>query len=144
MAENTEKKTVPSWRKKYARKKRFIRSGRPRDIVGLYDNKQIENHYQLQNIHALEKRDAHKFLGTKSELNQPDLPFPDPIIIPNNQPLSWYVTKGMTFAQLHKFGDAFWFFSVAAKKALRKGSQSQQARYLEIADSNLKEWRSAS
>ncbi len=131
-----------TWPRKHAKRKKFIQSGPPRDIVGLRDLRQIGNPYQRDVIEELEKRDNYRSLGSKTERHNPELPFPEEIPIPNNQKMMWYVSTGMEFASLHQFGKAYWYFTVAAYKARLKGRMSTEVRYLQSAASNLNEWRS--
>ena len=127
-----------TWGRKRARHRRYIVSGPPRDIVGLYDDKQIDNYYQRITIRELKERDSFKFLGTKDERPPEELPLP--LLeqkIPNNQPLMFYHRRGTNAARLHQWGLAYWYFIWAAKKSK---THTQRKRYEEAAWSNLKTW----
>lgn len=127
-----------TWDRKRAKKKRFITSGPPRDIVGERDMRSIDNPYQRDNIRDLERRDKEKSFGVNKETNEEELPVPPEIVIPNNQPLHWYSGMGMEKAHLHQFGQAFRYFLAAAQKAK---TNRERVRYQQSAESNLKTWR---
>ncbi len=129
-----------TWDRKRAKKKRFITSGPPRDIVGERDMLSIDNPYQRDSIRDLERRDREKSFGVNKEEIEEELSIPPEMVIPNNQPLLWYASMGMDKARLHKFGQAFHYFLIAARKAK---TNREKDRYQQSAESNLKAWRAA-
>lgn len=127
-----------TWGKKHVKKKRFVVSGPPRDMVGLKDHYFLDSVWQKRHIRELEERDLFRSLNARKEFADKDLPVPDEVDIPNNQPRQWYAGQGMDFARREIFNRAFWFFVVAANKAR---NLNERDRYLQSADANLQSWR---
>lgn len=127
------------WEIKHVVAPKFHLSGPPRDIVGIYDNRYIDNPYQLKHIKELEERDRRKFIGDKNFEYKDESQFPPKPDMPNNQRASWYERKAQEAHLRHENGDAYWYYEEAANKT--KNSYTSKRRLREAARSHLKVWR---
>lgn len=127
------------WEIKHVIAPKFHVSGPPRDIVGIYDKRYIDNPYQLKTIERLEERDAKKAFGDKNFVYKVDDMFPEKPTMPNNQKAAWYERKAQDAYAIHDSGAAYWFYLVASEKV--KGDYMRKRRLAQAADSHLKVWR---
>ena len=128
------------WRRKHVRKVRYVASGPPRDIVGIRDMRAIDNPYQRRMIEQLQQRDAMKFVAGHEVDATPEHEgkLPEPIEIPRNQRLDYYLIRAFEAARSALHGHAYWYFMEAVAKSK---SPHDMRRYTECAEANLKEWR---
>jgi len=127
-----------TWGLKHVTAPRYHISGPPQDIVGIHDDRYIDNPYQRRLINDLKKRDEFKFIGSKDYEYVDEDQYPDEPAMPNNQRSEWYEQKGKDANLQYDNGSAYWFYLVAAKKA----KTYMRRRQLDaVAASHLKTWR---
>jgi hypothetical protein len=128
-----------SWPRKYHKPDPYFVSGPPRDIAGAVTTYEEREAHRARGpeIRAAQERDTQRFLGSKQEQPKP-LILPEQPDIPINQRMDWYVRKAFEFARLNFFDRAYWYFRMAADKAKKF---SERNRWMECANSNLREWQ---